>query len=660
MDDANVYSLYGLTQAEAVAKGIRPIKYIEVESPEFVKEATTIPIIMKQFIEDFDLIWTLTVEKSYAERRGWNDMLAFREFLQNALDEEHEVYGYEGIHVSIDVLEEGTWISDKGRGIKYEAFMLGGHEKRCELRGAFGEGLKIGALWFATHGHDIYAFTRNVVYRVYYSDLANALVVVFGRARWDIAGTNLLIYGYHLPNEYKMLYYKNAGFSIVAITEYSSSSCPIKMPNLILNPPGYLYVRDIFVNTIYNLTGKSSYYSYNLWWVRLEPNRVQVQSPWELENEVGRVLVRCPEALRKVIEDNLVEKEYGGVKYYLLQNDMFEMTIVFPMDIPEETINKIKNIMSSKSINAWSVYGNLDAVTAVGHEGGTVILIPSNLKDFFSKILPKASEFIIQSVSLLAETPIIDERVFNMRQRGFLRECRLLINALGLDTEIKTVEGNRSFYEQNSNTVFFSEYDVKWRKTSTFIHEIAHAYGIKAYGEAPDVSENFERALEEVASIIYRHSIGDEWFSNALSRAKFGAIYASPKRIEEYFGETPYKNMPYNLIYELYSRPKMLVISFDDVVFDIAYIDVEGVPVEEHYRVKMDKIVEILTELFRKYANKSISVGELTYALSKIDIYLNMFMKSKLRNRDLDVVRIYGYNLEEDRYMLIKEIWVGK
>ena len=73
------------SKEDITALGMRYLDYVEVESPEFVKEITTDNRDIAKLIDHYDLIWTLAIDESYAKRRGWNDLLAFREILQNAL-----------------------------------------------------------------------------------------------------------------------------------------------------------------------------------------------------------------------------------------------------------------------------------------------------------------------------------------------------------------------------------------------------------------------------------------------------------------------------------------------------------------------------------------------------------------------------------------------
>ncbi len=61
IDSMDIYKKYGLTKEIAAAKGIRPIEYVAVESPEFAEEASFIPEEVSDLIEKQELVWTLSI-----------------------------------------------------------------------------------------------------------------------------------------------------------------------------------------------------------------------------------------------------------------------------------------------------------------------------------------------------------------------------------------------------------------------------------------------------------------------------------------------------------------------------------------------------------------------------------------------------------------------
>ena len=68
----------------------------------------------------------------------------------------------------------------------------------------------------------------------------------FWQNKKHIHGTWILITNYKVPSEdLRKLYYKLGDFHVVFRHDTEHSDCPHKMPNLILEPKDYLYVRDV-------------------------------------------------------------------------------------------------------------------------------------------------------------------------------------------------------------------------------------------------------------------------------------------------------------------------------------------------------------------------------------------------------------------------------
>ena len=579
-----VYEEYGLTAKEAAMAGIRALDYVRIESPQFVEHCEEIPYALADMIDHFDLVWVLSVESSYAERRRWNDFISFREFLQNALDSMHESVGYENIKVDVSVNELGTWVMDRGKGLDHTAFLLGGKDKECYLRGRYGEGLKVASLWFASRKHDIYIFTHDNVFKCWYPE-EGLLTVVFGKNKKYVHGTWILITDYKVPSEdLRKLYYKLGDFHVVFRHDTEHSDCPHKMPNLILEPGDYLYVRDIFVNKISEMFGTPSYFSYNLWWVDLEPNRVQVQSTWELQKEMAGLLVNTPK-ITDIIDACMVQKEYGGIYYFLVEPRYYELQLRFT-EPPAEIARAIAAHFSD--IAAYSVPGDLDAVAATAHEGGKCILIPNDLIPLFSN-MRSAADFVIDSKkeSLEGATKI-DERTLSQSSRGTLRAWRLIADYAVRGIKIVVISGNRSFYR--NKTIYIAEDELEIGKVSTLIHELSHALGEDLYGNATDLSENFEDALAKVGSLIYS-IMRDEQMSKAIQRAELGGgIFAEPKPLIEFFSPQLYKyykldprGMELTLIFP---SPIILVVDCEKIQVT-GEITVEEKPMEEYYYLSL-------------------------------------------------------------------------
>jgi hypothetical protein len=654
-----MYSRYDLTAREAARLGIRPLEYVEVEDPDFANEARHIPSGLENYIEGYDLVWTLTIEQSYAEQRRWDEFISFREFIQNALDEEHVVYGYDNISISVETDSLGTWVKDRGRGINYRAFMLGAHEKPCYTRGYFGEGLKVAALWFTTNIGDVYIFTKDIVYRCYYSRLADALVIVFGRSKIYADGTWVLIHRWWPDEEeIKKIYFKTAGFEVLFRKDSPSDDCPHEMPNMILAPGGEkscLYVRDIYVNEFLNLFTKPALYSYNLWWVNLEPNRRQVESTRELEEEIARLLTSSPKHLVRLLEEVVMEGEHGGTKYFYIESKYFEVNIPWYIGVDElddyekeELLEEVKRFCYEKGITAWETGHDYEAVVATGHEGGVCLLIPSEMEPLFKKV-PKATKFVALSLLKTTEGEIVDEKYMDINKRRYLALYRLITDKITPGVKVVAYTGKRNYYDATEKVIFVSVEHIQWFED--FIHELAHAYGFAIYGTAPDVSENFEKAFSKVGARLLDMTMYDESTRLAMKRIMLHCIYASPKGMYEFY---PFDTYKLRYAKEIMEDPFLFIVVLDnEIVGFVAMSSIRGIPFEDTYRKTLEEGIEKIKEIVRIiYKEKRFLTPEEITALPQ---YLQMLADTLYRNKE-KIRNICYYDLFEDKYKEI-ELW---
>ena len=658
----DIYKKYGLTKEIAAAKGIRPIEYVAIESPEFAEEASTltIPYELSGLIEKQELVWTLSIEATYEQRRRWNEFLAFREVLQNSLDASHEAVGYDKMFVDVKKDNLGTWVRDNGRGINYRAFMLGGTEKPCEMRGAYGEGLKLGLVYFTTRNCPVYLFTRGaIVFTCYYSKLADALVVVFGKSVRDTSGTHVLLYDYFMPEDmYEKMYHKAAKLDTICKTLYGGGKvrCPKNMPNLVLYPGNSLYVRDIYVSTFKEMIGRPAWFSYNLWWVELEPNRIMVNSAWNLSREVGHILGVCPKII-SMIEDSLMEEEYGGMKYYTLRDDYYEADVEYSIVEPK-VLDAVQKLLKNYRITAHSNYGDFDGVGAVTHEGGICLLVPENMFPVFAK-LPRASEFVMKSLRTMVEGAApVDERTLDAHVRGHLQLWRLWAENIRPGTKIEVVKGERSFYRVELGTIFMSEKDVEYYSDETFIHELSHAHGYKRYLTAPDLTENFEKALAEVGRDISMFLTGRANMA-AVERCISGCVHAISKTTDDFFGDLKPKLTEIQ-ISELIHSPLMFVI-----VSPIEYLDLGGSEkvtpsspilalkpvVEDTYEKYVKERLKALINIKNKFLREEIGTGEAREQLDKAKLSTDL-----VEVLDAERLNIYFYDIKRDKYMWLETV----
>lgn len=229
-------------------------------------------------------------------RPYWDMFHAIREFVQNSLDETETF--------DIRLTSEGLEISDQGSGFFVADLLLHYREKPKWARGQFGEGLKIACIVALKNGFPLYIWTTDKVIRPLFllkrfierGEVHEARVVYFfwhpfPRER----GTTVLIQGYKGEMFLDRFVQKLPSESFVfsrqsTIDDHRFTHSMIDYPVGTTGPSTHsLYVRDIYVSDLWEPT----LLSYNLWRVDLDPDRVGLKNPRQVENEVKELWGHC-------------------------------------------------------------------------------------------------------------------------------------------------------------------------------------------------------------------------------------------------------------------------------------------------------------------------------------------------------------------------------
>jgi len=228
-------------------------------------------------------------------RPYWEMFHAIREFIQNSLDETETF--------DIRMTAEGLEISDQGSGFLVTDLLFHFREKPKWARGQFGEGLKIACLVCLRNGYPLYIWTTDKVIRplflrkiftergvVHETRVIYFFWHTFPRER----GTTVLIQGYKgemfldrfvqkLPSQ-SFVFSRQGKIDDHRFT-HSMIDYPVGTAGI---GPHRLYVRDIYVTDI-----ESALLSYNLWEVDLDPDRVGLREPREVEDEIKTLWAYC-------------------------------------------------------------------------------------------------------------------------------------------------------------------------------------------------------------------------------------------------------------------------------------------------------------------------------------------------------------------------------
>jgi hypothetical protein len=308
----DVYSEYEVpTVMRASVLSIDSLKKIdELSAQEAVKE----PAELKGLIDRYDAVVPLGITKDYIERRGFDTFKSFRELIQNALDEVELTTGKPEVNIKKDGL--GTWIIDRGRGLKVEAMSIGGTDKECWMRGYYGEGLKLASAHFAISDIPVYIFTKRHVFKFFAipKDSDNPRIfVLMGRANKEVKGTEILLYGVSIDEDVlkRMVSFYNRDLVGKKVAEVYSTSedCVYEKPSAIYDYPNLLYIRNMFIGNCSDVARRRSLLSYDLWWFRLDVSRtLMTYSVPKLFEEAAKIFSESENARKKLTEKLLDSK----------------------------------------------------------------------------------------------------------------------------------------------------------------------------------------------------------------------------------------------------------------------------------------------------------------------------------------------------------------
>jgi hypothetical protein len=222
------------------------------------------------------------IARRYVETRRWGLWETFREFMQNALDEMHEVRGARPREYPCRVEYRGlapvTVIADEGRGLSIHHLLLGTSEKKAWQRGRFGEGLKLALL--ASAHRDIKVLIRSgdkeiiptFVTRVIEGVPVDVFCVCYKRGLPEVRGTRIEIHGYSLCDEYRDRFVQGLPPECIKFTFEATEWYDIIDKRCTKNR-SHVYVRDIYVATMEEAVGKPAGFSYNLCNVAIDESR---------------------------------------------------------------------------------------------------------------------------------------------------------------------------------------------------------------------------------------------------------------------------------------------------------------------------------------------------------------------------------------------------
>lgn len=350
-------------------------------------------------IARYDALFSTGLSKDYVDKREFNIFISLRELIQNALDEEELVAGKPRVQLKQDMY--GTWIIDRGRGLQLEALRMGESNKECWMRGYYGEGLKLAASYLTLNHFPVYIFTRNMIFKflVLPGDTQNpGIFILLGRAKKEIEGTKILLYGYKPDPEFieKIIRFWNTELEnkLLAEVKFSSRDCPKEMPSAIFDFPNLIYIRNMYVGEMNQVLKRKSLLSYDLWWVRLDVSRkMMTQTTPQLFLEIAKLLEFSEVARRKFVEKlleaGMLKTKKIGEGLAIEFNPIFSIVEghLFVYTFPEGMLDTFASVLGLAEkrdlIRRVTSHEEVERATS---QGLIPLLLPYEISDRFSSI----------------------------------------------------------------------------------------------------------------------------------------------------------------------------------------------------------------------------------------------------------------------------------
>jgi len=359
------------------------------------------PSHMISKISGYDALFVTGLSKDYVDKREFNLFISLRELLQNALDEEELVRGQP--HVQFEQNSYGTWIIDRGRGLKLEALRMGESNKECWMRGYYGEGLKLAASYLTLNHFPVYIFTRDMVFKflVLPVDTKNpGIFILLGRSKEEVPGTRILLYGYKPDPGFmeKIVRFWNSELTERLIVEekFASRDCPKEMPSAIFDFPNVLYIRNMYAGEMSQVAKRKSLLSYDLWWVRLDVSRkLMTQTTPHLFLEIATVLGLSRDArekfTEKLVETGMLKTKKIGEGLAIEFNPIFSIVEghLFVYAFPEGMLDAFADILQLKDKKDLIRRVSTPEEVEVAISRGLIpMVVPHEISDRFSSISP--------------------------------------------------------------------------------------------------------------------------------------------------------------------------------------------------------------------------------------------------------------------------------
>jgi len=437
-------------------------------------------------------------------RTNWGQWHLVRELFQNALDE-HDELGIIATPV-IDYTPEGIVIKDYGRGLGVEGLLFKERKVTGDLRGTFGEGLKIACNTALRLGYDLQIESpMRSIEAVYVRRRLDGeeleLYFIAKPQKPGVIGTTISIKGYTGPlftNRFTQFIPPPLHTRAITIGRFTRQNA------ILSEPPNRLYIRDIYVRDLSEV--HPSRFSYNIWEIEPDPDRDAERSTSDLHRAIACLwaTVDQPTLIRQFLEDTA-------------DSNRFEYHVDFDWGNARRLLMAVRPIWQ----NAWmELYGrNAVLRTEAGWAkvaemyGYRPIEYPWSLTYFLGEVVPtdkSVSESRVEELKKPRPVPL-DELTPDQRkhlealqwlhsQVEFPNSPPIIIAVIPPDP--RTGETARGLYSTEENTIYIQrrELDLMRDTIEVYVHEMGHFIS----GGAIDGTREHVDGIQRVSAIITR------------------------------------------------------------------------------------------------------------------------------------------------------------
>ena len=461
------------------------------------------------------------ITKAYAFTRNWGVWEAFREFVQNALDEMHEVLGGRPEYYPCRVNElRWTVVYDRGRGLGVDNLLIGVSEKKPWQRGRFGEGLKIALLTLAAQ--DVWVWIRSrdklihpiIAPKTVEGKTVEVFCICYKSGEPQVEGTEILIPSMNLCDLFRDRFVQGLDKKCLLATIQEAEAWYDIIDKSCTAGESQVYVRDIYVSSLKEAVGRGGIFSYNLYNVRLDESRrvpswVSVTDDmWSLFVKVLEISAIGDERFRRIARmyveklvedcarDRLAESELflGKKRVEELSRLVDEVVGADTVILRSLHLIDLAKYLRVKYVECHTWFGDY-VEDELGHKHKLRELgLPKEMNVVTKDRMPEGFRRVVEILEQIADV------LLEIKEREVTIEYAFVNKALGLarrDIRLITVNYEELLYYCRGNYYPCLEFYL-----SVVGHELAHIMS-----NAGDVTPEFERALTHIIGLATANAI---------------------------------------------------------------------------------------------------------------------------------------------------------